>query len=59
MEQDSDDFKLRKHHMALVKELQSDRLANVSMDQKLERLRDFQEIEDYDLPVEFKGELRA
>lgn len=59
IEQDSDELKLRKHHMALVKELQNDRLAEVSMDRKLERLRDFQEIEDYELPVEFKGELRA
>jgi len=58
IEQDADDLKLRKHHMALVKELQNEHLASVSMDRKLERLRDFQEIEDYELPAEFKGELR-
>ncbi len=58
IEEGSDELRLRKHHMALVKELENDRLADVSMDRKLERLRDFEEIEDYPLPAEFKGELR-
>jgi len=58
LEHDNDDMKLRKHHMSLVKELQTGNIAEVIMDRKLERLRDFQEIEDYPLPEAFKGELR-
>jgi SNF2 family DNA or RNA helicase len=58
LEYDNDEIKLRKHHMSLVKELQAGNIAEVIMDRKLERLRDFQEIEDYPLPEAFKGELR-
>ena len=49
---------LKKHHLALVKELENGNLAKVSMDKKLEQLRDFDRIDDVPLPVGFKGELR-
>jgi SNF2 family DNA or RNA helicase len=49
---------LKKHHLTLVKELQSGHLAKVSMDRKLEKLKDFEEIEDHVLPEKFIGELR-
>jgi len=56
---DSDDLlKLKKHHLALVEELQNGRLASVSIDSKLRQLQNFDQIEDYPMPENFKGELR-
>ena len=49
---------LRKHHLALVQDLQNGNLAKVTISHKLEKLRGFQEIEDYPLPVKFQGQLR-
>lgn len=49
---------LRKHHMALVNDLQNGNLAQVTMTRKLEKLREFDEIEDKPLPAGFQGELR-
>lgn len=49
---------LRKHHLALVQDLQTGNLAEVSMSRKLEKLRDFHEIEEHAVPAKFKGELR-
>ncbi|PVY40425.1 DEAD/DEAH box helicase [Pontibacter virosus] len=49
---------LRKHHMALVNDLQNGNLAQVTMTRKLEKLREFDAIEDKPLPAGFQGELR-
>jgi superfamily II DNA or RNA helicase len=49
---------LRKHHMALVNDLHNGNLAQVTMTRKLEKLREFDAIEDKPLPVGFLGELR-
>lgn len=49
---------LKKHHIALVRELESGNLARVMIDRKLEKLRDFDKIEDYNMPDTFKGTLR-
>lgn len=57
-EDNSHELKLKKHHLALVQELQSGNLAKVTISKKLERLKEFEEIEDYSLPKGFKGELR-
>lgn len=54
----SQGLQLKKHHLALVQDLESGDLAKVTMDRKLEKLRDFETIEDYPLPLGFKGELR-
>ena len=51
-------FTLSKHHLALVQNLQEGNLAELTMSRKLEKLRDFEKIEDYPLPLNFKGELR-
>lgn len=51
-------FVLHKHHLALVQELERDNLANTIISRKLERLRDFEEIEHFPLPAEFNGRLR-
>jgi SNF2 family DNA or RNA helicase len=59
-EQNENDSRLmlKKHHLALVQELQSGNLAKVTISRKLERLKEFEEIEDCPLPSGFKGELR-
>ncbi len=49
---------IRKHHLALVEELNRDNLAQVSISDKLEKLRDFEHLEDIPLPEGFAGELR-
>ncbi len=56
--EDGQGLRLKKHHLALVQELETGSLARVSMDQKLTQLRDFQHIEETPLPVGFKGTLR-
>jgi SNF2 family DNA or RNA helicase len=58
--EDGDDGqgKLKKHHLALVQDLQSGNLAEVTMNRKLEKLRDFEEIEDHPAPEKFQGTLR-
>jgi SNF2 family DNA or RNA helicase len=50
--------KLKKHHLALVKDLENGQLAKVSMSKKLENLRNFKEVERIPVPVKFKGKLR-
>ncbi|TGE15047.1 DEAD/DEAH box helicase [Hymenobacter elongatus] len=49
---------LRKHHLALVSDLQNGNLATVTMSRKLERLRGFETVEDQPMPLGFRGELR-
>lgn len=50
--------KLKKHHLALVKDLENGQLAKVSMSKKLENLRNFKEVENIPVPNKFKGKLR-
>jgi SNF2 family DNA or RNA helicase len=49
---------LRKHHLALVQDLANGNLAKVTMSRKLQKLRDFKEIEEAIIPTGFKGDLR-
>ncbi len=51
-------IQLKKHHLALVKDLESGQLVKVSMDRKLEKLQDFKEIEHAKVPPDFNGILR-
>jgi SNF2 family DNA or RNA helicase len=55
---DSQQLLLRKHHLALVQEFAEDSLATVVMNRKLEKLLDFNEIEEQALPEGFMGTLR-
>jgi len=55
---DGSEISLRKHHLALVEELSNNNLAQVTLSRKLENLRGFEEIEDFPVPVSFKGILR-
>jgi SNF2 family DNA or RNA helicase len=59
MEQGNEDgMILKKHHISLVQEFHDGKLANISIDKKLEALRNFETIDDVALPENFKGELR-
>jgi SNF2 family DNA or RNA helicase len=53
-----DEVSIRKHHLALVAELNRENLAQVTISNKLERLRTFEHLEDHPLPEGFVGELR-
>ncbi|MCH7410918.1 SNF2-related protein [Belliella sp. DSM 111904] len=55
---DAGALKLKKHHIALAQELQSNNLVQLTLSRKLEKLRDFSQIEDYELPEAFQGTLR-
>ncbi len=49
---------LEKHHLALVKDLDTGNLAKVTMSEKLEKLRDFEKIDTVPVPAGFNGLLR-
>lgn len=51
-------LKLKKHHIGLINDLAEDSLANVTLERKLQRLNDFENIADTQMPVHFKGSLR-
>ena len=51
--------KLDKHHLALVQDMEKGELSKVTMDRKLDQLRDFDTIENFPEPKNFKGTLRA
>ena len=55
---DNEQFILKKYHISLVQDLQSDSLATAVLSRKLEKLRDFEEIQTYNIPKGFKGKLR-
>lgn len=52
-------LRLKKHHIGLITDFANSELASISMDRKLRKLTEFQEIEDVDVPVNFKGVLRS
>jgi len=51
-------MRLKKHHLALIQDLENGNLAQVSMDRKLQKLKNFESIEDYPISKNFKGTLR-
>ncbi|MFQ3574922.1 MAG: DEAD/DEAH box helicase [Cytophagales bacterium] len=57
-ENDQDIFRLRKHHISLVHQLQDDKWAKVKLSEKMEGLKDFEKITHYELPNTFNGTLR-
>lgn len=54
----NDGLTLRKHHIALLQELENGEQQNVVIKRKLQKLRNFEQIEEAPAPVAFKGELR-
>ena len=55
----SGSIQLKKYHVGIVQNLRNNQLAQLSIDRKLEGLSDFKEIEEADLPKNFKGKLRT
>lgn len=51
-------LKLKKHHIGLINEFQESELAGITMDRKLRQLSDFEEIDEIEVPKNFKGKLR-
>lgn len=54
----NDGFILKKHHLSLVQDMERDSLATTIMSRKLQKLRDFEEIQEYSVPKGFAGNLR-
>ncbi|SDE17279.1 Helicase conserved C-terminal domain-containing protein [Mucilaginibacter pineti] len=52
------DLKLRRHHIGLVNDLADGEMADVTMTRKLQKLTNFEELEEVDMPVNFAGNLR-
>jgi superfamily II DNA or RNA helicase len=52
------DLKLRRHHIGLVNELAEGELADVTMNRKLQKLSEFEDMGEIALPQHFKGHLR-
>lgn len=55
---ENNDLMLKKHHFSLINAIGEDSIAKISLNRRLEKMLDFEEIEDVDLPTEFKGTLR-
>ncbi|MCC8411012.1 DEAD/DEAH box helicase [Mucilaginibacter sp. UR6-1] len=53
-----EDLKLRRHHLGLVSELADGEMAGLAMTRKLQRLNDFEALEDVPMPADFAGVLR-
>ncbi|WP_293299562.1 DEAD/DEAH box helicase [Pedobacter sp. UBA4863] len=51
-------LKLKKYHIGLINDLAEDSITNVTLDRKLQKLNDFEQIDDFSMPVNFKGDLR-
>lgn len=58
IEQEDESFVLKKHHLVLVQDLSNEGLAHTVLNRKLEKLQDFDSIEEQELPETFVGELR-
>lgn len=52
-------LQLKKHHIGLINDLAEDSIANVTLHRKLQKLNDFEDIGDTQMPVNFKGSLRS
>ncbi len=53
------ELKIKKHHIGLINELAEGELAGITMSRKLQKLNDFDELEDVALPLGFIGNLRS
>jgi SNF2 family DNA or RNA helicase len=56
---DTAEPRLKKYHVGIVHHLDNEGLAVTVMNRRLQKLRDFEEIEEVELPKVFRGELRA
>ncbi|MBC7747153.1 MAG: DEAD/DEAH box helicase family protein, partial [Methylotenera sp.] len=53
-----DNLRLKKHHVGLVYDFANSDLATITMDRKLQKLSDFDTIDEIPSPIHFKGVLR-
>ncbi len=53
-----DELRLRRHHIGLVTDLAEGEMASVTMTRKLQKLTNFDELEEIDMPLNFEGNLR-
>jgi superfamily II DNA or RNA helicase len=53
-----DDLKLRRHHIGLVSSLGDGEMAEVTMSRKLQKLTDFEQLDEVPMPQHFAGNLR-
>ncbi|HLO45848.1 MAG TPA: DEAD/DEAH box helicase [Leadbetterella sp.] len=56
--EDEEQGRLKKHHVGIINYLEEDGLAVTVMNRKLQGLKNFEEIEEIELPKSFKGHLR-
>jgi SNF2 family DNA or RNA helicase len=56
--EDEEQGRLKKHHVGIINYLEEDGLAVTVMNRKLQGLKNFEEIEEIELPKNFKGHLR-
>lgn len=56
--EDEEQGRLKKHHVGIINYLEEDGLAVTVMNRKLQGLKNFEEIEEIELPKNFKGSLR-
>ncbi|RCH54964.1 ATP-dependent helicase [Mucilaginibacter hurinus] len=54
----ANELKLRRHHIGLINELTDGELAGITMTRRLQKLSDFEELEEVEMPVNFAGMLR-
>ncbi len=52
-------IKLNKHHVGLINDLAEDSIVHVTLNRKLQKLNDFEHIEESDMPKHFHGQLRS
>ncbi|WP_423148668.1 DEAD/DEAH box helicase [Rubrolithibacter danxiaensis] len=52
-------LKLKKHHIGLINDFADSELASITIDRKLQKLAEFEEIEDITPPLNFHGKLRS
>lgn len=52
-------LKLKKHHIGLINDLAEDSITNITLSRKLQKLNDFENIAETQMPVHFKGDLRS
>ncbi len=57
-ENELEQIQLDKHHISLVKDLKESNLAQLQLGKKLEKLSDFEQIDEYPISKSFKGSLR-
>ena len=53
------ELRLRKYHLGLITDFANSDLATITIDRKLQKLAEFDEIEDTPVPVSFNGTLRS